>query len=513
MPFSNDYFRLFDDTPAFHDRVARRYALASEGGRISERLLRCIWYDRLFDESGLATAEGEGVVIHSPGTWNLGAGPDFKRADLSIGGKRLRGDVELHIDPAGWRQHGHADDPRYDGVVLHVTLAPRAESSARRTRAHEPATTRHGVPIPEVALWDCLTDDLRVLACALRPDEYPYRSTRNFGRCRGLLEELPPETTRRLLELAGDARMIAKQKRFAYEAERRDLDEVAYAAVLEGMGYKAHVAAFGRLAQKLPYAGLRERVRSAERADAARLTQALLLGAAGLLPTPGEDTPSDAAAHLAELQRLWREHGFDNLPGGDIAWKAAAVRPANQPQRRIAGVSHVLARSYEAGLFELIVERVREADARKARRGCIDFLTRAEDDFWLHRYTAAGRSLPKPVALVGGDRAWTIVVNAFVPLALLAARRESREADEDRVHRFFTSAPSLSANAVTRLMEHRMFGGSPKQRVARSAQMQQGLLQIFADWCSEDPSCERCGVFAGLQRGSIRDRIQEFTRA
>jgi len=508
MPFSDEYFRLFEDTPIFHERVDGKYRLDSGSGRISERLLRCIWYDRLYDERRLATIDGEKIVVRSPGTWNLEGGPDFRRADLSIGGARLKGDVELHLEPAGWRLHNHSLDPHYDDVILHVTLMPRRAKDS----THERPTSRHGVEMAETALWDCLSDDLRVLKCALRPDEYPYKSTKNYGRCRGLLEQMPPETAQRLLCLAGDARMIAKQRRFAYEAEENDLDQVAYAAVLEGMGYKTHTKQFGSLARTLLYARLRERVLAAEEKGAAedgvRLTQALLLGAASLLPSPESCDSPEARRYVRRLHRLWNEHGFKDPADGNIVWKAAAVRPANLPERRIAGTGHVLARSYEDGFLFSILKRLLRSDSREARKRCIEFLTPAEDEFWSYRYTAHGRRLAKPVSLIGRDRALTIVVNSFVPLGLLHARMETRGDAEELVHKLYCSLSSLPPNNITRLMEYKMFGNSSGRRIARTARTQQGLLQIFADWCSEDPSCENCGVFAGLQSGYIRDKIQ-----
>ena len=87
------------------------------------------------------------------------------------------------------------------------------------------------------------------------------------------------------------------------------------------------------------------------------------------------------------------------------------------------------------------------------------------------------------------------------------ARMERREGEEELVHRFYCGLPSLSPNNIIRLMEYRMFGHSPKQRFARTARTQQGLLQVFADWCSEDPSCENCGIVAGLRGGYIREDV------
>ncbi len=513
MPFSDEYFRLFEDAPAFYERVEGKYKPGSDGGRISERLLRCIWYDRLYDEHRLRATDAKRITVHSPGTWNLESGPDFRRADLSIGDDRLKGDVELHLEPAGWRLHNHSSDPRYDNVILHVTLMPRKAETSRREPGRELPMSRHGVEIAETALWDCLNDDLKVLRCALRPDEYPYKSTKNYGRCMGMLEHMPPEAAQRLLCIAGDARMIAKQRRFAYEAEKSDLDQIAYAAVLEGMGYKTHTRQFGRLAQKLLYAKLRERVESVEEKEAAadgiRLTQALLLGAACLLPEPKDGDSAEAQEYIRGLRALWSENGFE-ASGGDIGWRAAAVRPANLPERRIAGAGHVVARSYDDGFFNSILQRLLKADRAGARKACIEFLTPGDDDFWSHRYSAHGKRLSKPVALIGRDRALTIVVNSFVPLGLLSSRTSERanHNDEELVHDFYCGLPSLPPNNITRLMEYRMFGNSSGRRIARSARTQQGLLQIFADWCSEDPSCENCGILTGLQSGYIRDKIQ-----
>jgi hypothetical protein len=510
MPFSEEYFRLFEDAPAFHERIEGKYRLDSGSGLISERLLRCIWYDRLYSQEKLSTLDGRAVVVHSPGTWNLEGGPDFRRAEITIGNVRLKGDVELHIDPSAWRHHRHGGDPEYDDVILHVTLMPRRTKPDSRDL---PATS-HGVEIAEVALWDCLDDDLKLLKCALRPDEYPYGSTENFGKCHGLLEQLPSETSQKLLCIAGDARMIAKQRRFGYEAEKWDLDQVSYGAVLEGMGYKAHTKQFSRLARRLPYALLRERAQSggdnATVGNSVRLAQALLLGAASLLPAPESGDPPEAREYLSGIGELWREHGLRELEQDDFEWKRAAVRPANLPERRLAGAGHVLARTYRVGFFDSIMARMLRADPKKAQRECIEFLTPAEDAFWSYRYSPHGTRLARPVSLLGRSRAMTVVVNSFVPLGLLHARSHDRRDAEELVFQFYVRLPSLPPNNITRLMEFKMFGNSPKERVARSARTQQGLLQIFADWCSEDPSCATCGRLAGLQDGRIRDKVADI---
>ena len=76
---------------------------------------------------GMLPAQGKterhGIVrILDAGLWNRGAGADFLRAEIEIGGVVQRGDIE--IDPAAqdWERHGHGATPHFNEVILHVVL-------------------------------------------------------------------------------------------------------------------------------------------------------------------------------------------------------------------------------------------------------------------------------------------------------------------------------------------------------------------------------------------------------
>jgi len=88
--------------------------------------LQCVWADARLRPSLLATAAGEPVQVEHPGEWNTGPGPDFLNAALRVGPelRRLTGDVEIHVRPADWQRHRHADDPRYRRVCAHVSYYP-----------------------------------------------------------------------------------------------------------------------------------------------------------------------------------------------------------------------------------------------------------------------------------------------------------------------------------------------------------------------------------------------------
>ena len=52
------------------------------------------------------------------GIWNASAGPDFLHAHIRMGNREFRGDVEVHLEQEGWKQHGHDGDPRKTGSLL-----------------------------------------------------------------------------------------------------------------------------------------------------------------------------------------------------------------------------------------------------------------------------------------------------------------------------------------------------------------------------------------------------------
>ena len=98
----------------------------------TERHLQCVWADDRLRPQILVTAAGERVQVEHPGEWNTGPGPDFLNAALRVGPelRRLTGDVEIHIRPADWQRHRHADDPRYRRVCAHVAFYPGALPAA-----------------------------------------------------------------------------------------------------------------------------------------------------------------------------------------------------------------------------------------------------------------------------------------------------------------------------------------------------------------------------------------------
>src|SRR5919108_5142066 len=120
---------------------------------IPEKLVRCLWFDPRWRPPALHTLDGQEIVVHSPGRWNLQAGPDFQHAVITFAnGERCRGDVEVHRYASGWTAHRHQLDARYNQVILHVVLwNDRHATTVRRA---------DGQLVPQVVLEPCLPRSL-----------------------------------------------------------------------------------------------------------------------------------------------------------------------------------------------------------------------------------------------------------------------------------------------------------------------------------------------------------------
>jgi hypothetical protein len=123
-------------------------------------------------------------------------------------------------------------------------------------------------------------------------------------------------------------------------------------------------------------------------------------------------------------------------------------------------------------------------------------LTEVDDPFWRRHCNFTGKPLARPARLVGGERASAIVINVVLPLLLAHARLGGDKDLELRLHALYAAAPPLSANTVTRRMSAMLFASDTAARkVVDSARMQQGLHQIYVDYCGTDAGgCERCLV-------------------
>lgn len=467
---------------ALRDRFAP-CALHETGGGyapvpVSERLAQAIWFDQRLQRDKLQTADGRRVRVVSPGWWNLEAGPDFRRAVIAFDDAAPQmGDVEVHLRANDWHQHGHDGDPLYNNVVLHVALW--------HSGGERPATTAAGRAISRLVMGGQLDAPLERLYDEIDPADYPYDLDSHVGHCEARLRMLPPETVIALLDEAGLERLRMKARRMTRWIQRHGVEQALYSGVMEALGYKHNKEPMRLLAERLPVARLRELP--------AAQAQALLLGVAGFLP---ERTvaASDAATrrHVKTLWDVWwkARDEFAERALTREAWRMAGLRPANFPWRRLAAVAQLLAAHWELWpKIEAVLVAKREAQ-RAARLEAL--FTELEDPYWSRRYSFASKAQPKAGQLIGEARARDIVINVVLTAAVAQAKLLERPALAEAAENIFTGYPATEPNALARFTAHRLFGQRPPRGI-RTAARQQGLLQVFHDFCLNDRSaCAQC---------------------
>lgn len=397
-----------------------------------------------------------------PGWPNGGAGPDFLGAVLGDERGRLaRGDVEIHVDGADWRGHGHHRDPRYRNVILHVALRPPAAPVAMSDGATAPTAVvelEGGSPSPE-----------EVRPC-MRP-----------GPAKELAAVLEGEGLRRFEERAS-----AYERRIAQGGAGQAL----YAGVLEALGYARNVEPFRRLGELAPWLAVEAALLPLPEATRPYWAEALLLGAAGLLPS--QRGWGAERGYPAFLEALW-ERRPAGVRSDNLSWRFDGARPANAPARRVAAAGTIAAR-LAGGLAGrlggmLVSDGVRGLAAAFAVDG--PGYWRARADF-SPPGGEGGAILKKEAALVGASRAADIVVNAALPWLTATARLEGGAVLAGRCLGAYRAHPPLAANRLTRRMAA-MLGERGAAELPRTAAVQQGMIGLYKRRC-DGLLCEGCAL-------------------
>jgi len=208
----------------------------------SERLFQKIWAEGSFDRSRLMTTDGQKVMIRHAGRWNKLAGPDFVQAKIRIGDEpEFVGEVELHLRAEDWAAHGHAKDPAYADVKLHVVLFPPREEFVTRDG--------EGGEIPTLVLLPWLHHDLEDYAAedavevlANHPEKWALEE----------LCELAPENLRSLLDECARKRWQQKVHFAGLRIAKVGWNEACHQTGLEILGYRYNRVPMLRVAMAWP---------------------------------------------------------------------------------------------------------------------------------------------------------------------------------------------------------------------------------------------------------------------
>lgn len=444
--------------------------------RVPEAFVQDLWETQRFDRQHLSTTTGRSVRVVDPGTPNTDAGPDFSNAHIQIDGLDWHGDVEIHVHSGSWIDHGHDDDPRYDRVVLHVTL-------------HADLHTGHlsrsdGTTLPEIVLAPRIERSLRSLVRSFRqrdPDTLV---------CAPRWGEVPEDLTRSWIRQLGRERIQTKADRVRRRIDAgARIEDVLHERLFTALGYAKNAEPMTRLARRLPL----DRVRSlSEALD----REALHLGVAGLLPAPSDLLSSDRTTADAVMDLRAR---FDRLtaqqpvpPMNATEWTFFRLRPNNVPPLRIAqavawfGEDGILRRTTPGASpgrspVDRLAGDAAGADPVPALRRRLQARPTA---FWDTHYRLTHTTKPHDPSL-GRTRIDTLLVNVVVPILIAqAASHHDATAEQDAWD--VLGALPAARDSVVRM--YKDLGTHPQ-----SALEAQGMHALFRKLCTSG-GCLQCSI-------------------
>jgi len=420
--------------------------------------VQSLWFAGAFG-SEFTSTEGKAVRITDYGIWNSGPGPDFTGCTVIMDGQTLHGDIELDPDARDWERHAHGANPAYTGVVLHVFLHQPEQRFYTRTAEHR--------EVPQVLLSTTM----------LEPDARPNRglAAAHLGRCATPLREMEAARVQSMLEAAAQYRLQRKSRRLHRSVAAHGREQAIYQALAQTLGYRQNQQPFTVLSQRLLLQRLLK-LPAAER-------EALLFGVAGFLEGIRlEDTAPETRAYLRGLWSEWwkmRDSCERWLEGMQLLrWKFGSTRPGNQPPRRLGALAALLS------AWPQVCAPLADA-ARWSRHAWRESLLALRHDYWSTHYTLQALPMRNPIALIGETRVQEMLANVAYPLLM---------PERTRLWAEYLELPTLLENQKVKRAALRLFGDSPRAaEFQKKLHHQQGLLQVYEDFCLEDDSaCANC---------------------
>lgn len=443
---------------------AERYAQSRETGRVKDRALflaprqpselelQARWFAGDFG-THFHSVDGREIEIVQFGVWNREAGPDFHGAAIRInGGESKLGSIEFDLTDRNWEAHGHATNPAFEDTVLHVFVNASDQTFFSRTNSHRNVLQ---VRVDPAALPDAFSSNVPLA----RP-----------GRCQAPLKHLPEDRVHSVIDAASRFRLQRKAARLRTMIDVHGKDEVLFQELAAALGYKQNKLAFTLIAQRVSLRALR--------ADPAR-AEAMLFGIAGFLNTPDLSVyESGTRSYVRALWEQWwpQRDAMQRLVLPLETWRLSGARPLNHPQRRLAAVCEV-ARAWSTWMHSL--------GTTDPLRNAREFLLGLKHPYWNYHYTLTSERTAKEMALIGESRIAEIQANVVIPY--LHAQHRDVWSDYSKLRARLTNRRLETAIA-------RLFSDDPRRHeFVRSVAHQQGLLQIYEDFCLQDNSdCAHC---------------------
>ncbi len=477
---------------------------------LSEFQLRELFRNRKFD-SELRAVSGKKVEILHTGEVNSDTGPDFRHSLIRVNGITMRGDIELHRMSSDWYSHNHHRDRNYNSVVLHVVI----ECDDGRG-----CVTETGRKIETLELSKFLSPDaagflasfeigerIGPLRCAGDNYKVPFETKTEYLRHMGEKRFLHKvnKLEERLKDIIDENRPVVFEAKQTYFRDLADLQiehrkyselemqtesywsQLLYEGIMEGLGYSKNTVAFRKLARNASLDFLREHSAGDE-----LTTEAILFGAANLIPREMEGFDQESVEYCKKLDAAWQgvRKKYKHEYVDKSEWLFFKLRPQNFPTIRIAGAGHLLVDCIMKNSTGELLSKSCDDDDRAFMETWRKVLIISSRDYWNRHFLFGTPAATEVRMLVGSGRAEEIIINVILPMTYLRGRIFHDSQQLGQATRIYGGHPPIADNMITLTVKESLFGGD---NVLATVATQQGALHLYRTLCSEK-RCERCRI-------------------
>lgn len=216
---------------------------AGRYGNVSflELVFQQIWKEAATVDRVFFTEEGQSIRVLDGGDWNRLEGPDFRNAEIEVGGERRFGDIEVHLDASDWAMHHHDKDANYRRVILHVYLFDSRHGG----------NDRKELPMAHLCFLPYLEQDIEAYA-----EEMDLRASMP-SRWKTVADPeemagLAIEEKRAWAVNASHERWVMKKRFAALRFTRLSEKAAWHESVLDALGYRRNRRAMYQIAQTFP---------------------------------------------------------------------------------------------------------------------------------------------------------------------------------------------------------------------------------------------------------------------
>ena len=460
---------------------------------INESFICKIWESADEYLTQLKTTGGEDVEIIDYGKKNYDSGPDYLDASVKIGGKLLKGHVEVHQDFKHWFDHDHPSDRKYVSVILHVVLWDSANRRDPKLRINR--------NLPTVIL----ADHLKYSIHHVWQEIINKPSSRTRIPCNALIDDISDDNINKWFSTLAFERLKMRSARIKerllelekeitggeaganYLKNKAHWEQAFYEFIFESLGFSKNKEQMMKLGRSLKLKTIKALLKNVSSKE--KLLISALFGVSGLLfdVRSRDDYTNDVKDLWNKLDKKLK---IVKLNRSD--WHFFRLRPQNFPTRRIAYGSQFILKLLNNDLFRqiIVLYQNNELEPKELYKHLSTLLKPGRDEYWMNHYNF-GKWSSAPAQLLGGQRIDDIAVNVITPFLNLYADVFAKRSLKNRVIDFYTRLKTKPDNSIVKLVKKQVV---KKRNIAiNSPAMEQAAIQLYNFYCARD-RCRECDI-------------------